>query len=136
MGNNQVKKINFEDLNYCQNEAIIISTLPNHKQDCLIYKTLPHYNEEKIINDLVKNNNMDKTIVIYGENANDISVYNKYKQLISLGFSNVYIYCGGLFEWLLLQDIYGKENFKTTSDELDILKFKATKMFNTISLCN
>lgn len=136
MGNNQVKKINFEDLNFCQNEAIIISTLPNDKQDCLIYKTLAHYDEEKIINDLVKNNNMNKIIIIYGENANDTTVYNKYKQLITLGFSNAYIYCGGLFEWLLLQDIYGKENFKTTTDELDILKFKAAKVLNTISLCN
>lgn len=136
MGNNQVKKINFEDLNYSQNDAVVISTLPTHKQECLIYKTVPYYDEENIINQLVKNNNMSKIIIVYGENANDISIYNKYKQLISLGFCNVYLYCGGLFEWLLLQDIYGKENFKTTSEELDILKFKPAKVFGTVSLLN
>ena len=37
----------------------------------------------------------------------------KYDQLIGLGFVNVFIYPGGLFEWLLLQDIYGYDNFPT-----------------------
>ena len=44
--------------------------------------------------------------------------------MIDLGFINVYIYLGGLFEWLLLQDIYGRDLFKTTKNELDILKYK------------
>jgi len=38
----------------------------------------------------------------------------------------VHIYPGGIFEWLLLQDIYGDDMFKTTSKELDILKYKPT----------
>jgi hypothetical protein len=29
-----------------------------------------------------------------------------------------------MFEWLLLQDIYGAASFPTTSKELDILKYK------------
>ena len=29
-----------------------------------------------------------------------------------------------MFEWLLLQEIYGDENFPTISRELDILKYK------------
>ena len=33
-------------------------------------------------------------------------------------------YPGGVFEWLLLQDIYGNDNFPTTKKELDILKYK------------
>ena len=48
----------------------------------------------------------------------------KYEQLIGLGFTNIYIYPGGLFEWLCLQDIYSKDEFPTTREELDILKFK------------
>ena len=42
----------------------------------------------------------------------------------------VYIYTGGMFEWLLLQDIYGKEAFPTKGDELDILKFKSNSLLS------
>ena len=66
-------------------------------------------------------------IIIYGKNSNDEKIYNKYNQLISLGFYNVYIYSGGLFEWLMLQDIYGEKEFPTTKKELDILKYKSNK---------
>ena len=58
----------------------------------------------------------------------------KYDQLIGLGFPNVFIYPGGLFEWLCLQDIYGYDNFPTTIKELDILKFKAKSVFTTYLL--
>ncbi len=57
-------------------------------------------------------------------NSSDDSVVKKYNQLYKLGFKNVYIYIGGLFEWLLLQDIYGEEEFPTTNKILDILQYK------------
>ena len=41
-----------------------------------------------------------------------------------MGFSQIYVYPGGIFEWLLLQDIYGEDSFPTTKKELDILKYK------------
>ena len=72
----------------------------------------------------------DIKIVIYGKNSNDEKLYNKYNQLISLGFYNVYVYPGGLFEWLMLQDIYGEKEFPTTKKELDILKYKPNKVLN------
>ena len=50
----------------------------------------------------------NKYIIIYGKNSIDITAENKYNQIKSLGFMNVLLYSGGLFEWLLLQDIYGK----------------------------
>jgi enhancing lycopene biosynthesis protein 2 len=40
------------------------------------------------------------------------------------------VYTGGLFEWLLLQDIYGTQEFLTTKKELDLLKFKPNKILN------
>ena len=92
-------------------------------QSCLINGTIQINQEEKIINDLIISN-PDIYVVIYGKNSNDESTYKKYKQINELGFSNVRLYIGGLFEWLLLQDIYGNDDFKTTSDELDILKYK------------
>jgi hypothetical protein len=52
----------------------------------------------------------------------------KCQQLQSLGFNKIYIYSGGLFEWMLLQDIYGKDLFQTTSIEVDILKYKSSKI--------
>ena len=42
----------------------------------------------------------------------------------------VYLYLGGLFEWLLLQDIYGFDDFPTTSRQLDILKYKPGQKLN------
>jgi hypothetical protein len=69
-------------------------------------------------------------IVIYGRNSNDERLYKKYQQLLSLGFYNVCVYLGGLFEWLLLQDIYGADEFPTTSKQLDMLKYKANSVLN------
>ena len=71
------------------------------------------------------------SIYIYGLNYADSTVYNKYDQLCALGLENVYIYPGGLFEWLLLQDIYGIDDFPTTKNELDHLKFKGKSIFTT-----
>ena len=69
-------------------------------------------------------------IIIYGKNSDDQTIYNKYEQLNKLGFYNIYLYSGGLFEWLLLQDIYGKDEFPTTIFELDHLKYKSQSTFN------
>ena len=75
-------------------------------------------------------------IIIYGKNCNDEKIYKKYQQLLSLGFYNVFVYPGGLFEWLLLQDIYGTEEFPTTSKQLDVLKYKPSPMLNIMLLEN
>ena len=69
------------------------------------------------------------TIIVYGKNNSDPSSEKKAKQLVSLGFTNVFIYIGGMFEWLLLQDIYGNIEFPTTKKQLDILKYKQTRQF-------
>ena len=54
-----------------------------------------------------------------------MKVYEKYNQLVQLGFTNISVYIGGLFEWMLLQDIYGDTSFPTTSKQLDILRYKS-----------
>jgi len=66
----------------------------------------------------------DKKIILYGKNCNDETVTEKMIQLKKLGLSDVFIYRGGLFEWMLLQDIYGEKEFPTTKREVDILRFK------------
>ena len=63
-------------------------------------------------------------IIVYGKNSNDITILHKYEQLGKLGFTNVHIYTGGIFEWMLLHEIYGKDLFKITRYEIDILRYR------------
>ena len=110
---------------------ILINTMESNLQQCLIKSTLSIVNEDTVLNQIIdKSQFKEVIIIIYGCNAVDISVDKKYKQLIDLGFPNVYIYNGGMFEWLLLQDIYGQDNFPTTSCDLDILKYKPRSKLN------
>tara|TARA_E500000178_G_scaffold346396_1_gene397955 strand:- start:865 stop:1284 length:420 start_codon:yes stop_codon:yes gene_type:complete len=133
MGNNlSINKINFEDMKYMQNDnnCIIINTMDSNKQNCLIKGTLFINDEEKILNNLIQNKNFEQLIIIYGENSCDNKIIKKYNQLIKLNFTNVYIYPGGLFEWLLLQDIYGYDLFTTTTNNQDFLIYKGEQKFN------
>ena len=127
MGNLLSNEKNFILVNFDyliqDNDYILINTLPSNNQNCLIIKTIDSNSEEKFINHLL-NNDINKNIVIYGKNCSDISTLSKFKQLKNLGFKNIKIYMGGLFEWLLLQDIYGNDKFQTTTKEIDILKYR------------
>ena len=133
MGNTQsIKKINYEDMQtIIKNPEIylIINTLLPGEQQCLIVNTTLANNEEIIINKFMKENKSIR-IIIYGNNCNDENVNKKYQQLLSLGFYNICIYFGGMFEWLLLQDIYGNDLFPTTKKELDLLKYKSIQSLN------
>jgi hypothetical protein len=126
------KKISFEDMQHAirlTDQYIIINTMSVAEQDYLIKNTISYQMEENIINDLLNKYDMKtRKFVVYGKNANDESAEKKYKQLVSLGFADVYIYLGGMFEWVILQDIYGTDEFPTTRKVLDILKFKPAKM--------
>lgn len=128
MGNvHAVPKSNFEGVQQAikqPNLILLINTLPENHQDCLIQNTVVASKEEEIINKYLQLNQKNIQIIVYGKNNNDETVYKKYKQLIKLGFTNVLLYLGGMFEWLLLQDIYGYETFITTKRELDFLKYK------------
>ena len=104
---------------------LLINTLPPGMQGCLIPGTLPIDEEEVSMNAmLLEPGGKDREIIVYGKNTNDETVHKKYQQLIGLGFKNVRVYLGGMFEWLLLQDIYGATSFPTTAMETDILKYK------------
>jgi hypothetical protein len=133
MGNSvcQIRNINFEDMQttILNKQSIIINTLDPKNQECLIKGTVTIEDEIRILNaQLTKDKN--SRIIVYGTNACDYSIIKKYEQLIGLGFSNVFVYPGGLFEWLLLQDVYGFELFPTTKKENDLLKYKGSQQFN------
>lgn len=121
-----IQKIGFEDIKkgIHHRNTILINTLSSNEQQCLIQNTLDIRSEESTINDLLDNYKMKQIhIIVYGKNNTDDTVEKKYRQLRGLGFSHVYIYYGGMFEWLLLQDIYGTQEFPTTTKILDILKY-------------
>lgn len=128
-GNDDFNKIGFDDIVYLNKNPsknfILINTLPINEQSFLIKGTVSFQIEEKIINDSLKQYDQI-TIIIYGKNNIDNSVEIKYRQLQNLGYSrnNLFIYYGGILEWSLLQDIYGDDNFQTTSHNIDVLKFK------------
>jgi hypothetical protein len=141
MGNVQSpKKVNYEDIQLIiskkKQNILLINTLELKEQECLIPNTVSVHQEEKIINTNLKNNTLE--IVIYGKNNSDKSVEKKYLKLSELGFTNIYIYPGGIFEWLCLQDIYGSSSFPTTKLELgaDILKYKQKSLFCNYMLTN
>lgn len=148
MGSNQSKnKINYEDMQHAalnnsvyknndyEKKYVIINTMDKISQSCLIQNTIPIQEEEEMINGILNNkypNANNIIVIVYGMNSNDESINSKYEQLVKLGIKNVFVYTGGMFEWLLLQDIYGRDLFPTTSRELDILKYKPRKQLNIL----
>lgn len=132
MGNqvSLVPKVSYEDIQMVvyrniniAYSVLLINTLPERMQHCLIQSTIDFRQEEQIINDCITNN-PNIMIIVYGKNSNDITILHKYEQLVKLGFTNVYIYTGGIFEWMILYEIYGKELFKIKGYERDHLRYR------------
>jgi hypothetical protein len=122
-----IQKINFEDVQKITKTPdgyVMINTLPESEQGCLLLNTVPAHQEEYTMNELIQRNKKNIHIIIYGRNSNDEGVYKKYHQLTKMGFYNISLYPGGMFEWLMLQDIFGFQEFMTTKKELDFLKYK------------
>ena len=127
--------IGFDDMKTAiDKDYLLITTAGATESDNLIRNTTHPIDEENVINELISSNNMSKYIIIYGKNNCDPNMYLKYRDLISFGFFNVFVYAGGLFEWMLLQDIYGDDNFPSTIYELDILRFKPHSILNGVKL--
>lgn len=125
--------IGFDDVLHCikhPEKYAIIHTMPASHQ-ILISGTLVAAEEEVFVNDcLSKYTETPKTIVLYGRNCCDDSPHQKRAQLLSYGIRDVYIYSGGLFEWGLLQDIYGVSEFPTTAKIDDLLAYRPPLAFH------
>lgn len=122
------QRIGADDLLYLITEKnVLINTLIGTEQTLLIQSTVPIEMEEFIINNLLSCNKTQKSIIIYGKNHTDVSIYIKYKQLIKLGFRQhlLYIYTGGLYEWILLHNCdNNKYTFNCLHNEIDLQKHK------------
>jgi len=121
------RAIGFDDMLRCIRtpaKYAIIHTMPA-TESILINGTLNPKEEEAFINEYLSRYVEDqKTIILYGRNCCDDSPRQKRAQLLSLGISDVYVYVGGLFEWALLQDIYGATEFPTTNLVTDLLLYR------------
>ena len=136
MGNSETTQINYEIVqDYLNNnhnqDCIVINTLSPSNQDCVISSTIAPDDEEQIINELLEKRSNLTRIILYGKNCRDATVAKKIEQFKLLGLLScvrIQVYSGGLFEWLLLQEIYGEELFKTAitnpNKTVDLLKYK------------
>ena len=131
-----IKMVDYEDIIYAIKNPdiyLIINTLPIGEQHVLIKGTISSENEETTINTMITNYETDNiTVIVYGKNANDETSRKKYHQIQKLGFRNVFLYSGGLFEWLLLQDIFGDINFPTTGKTNNFLYYKPPSVISKI----
>ena len=95
MGNVQtINRINFEDMQqiiHRTNGIIVINTLSSHDQSCLIKSTTPASQEETLIDRCIERKNYRVRIIVYGRNANDITIFAKHQQLTKMGFVNIHI---------------------------------------------
>lgn len=118
-------KIGFESLLARHTTTILLNTLPETNQSCLIAGTIECADEEARLNAVIQEGTMrNLEIIVYGMHACDPTPETKCAQLRALGFSRVSIYPGGLFEYLLLQDVFGATTFPTRGRELDLLRYR------------
>lgn len=126
MGNSISNLINFETLKEMQKDGATLIHIMDETEKVLIIGTLSAEKELEKINKMLSKNDYEKDIIIYGRNNHEYEkLLKKQKQLASLGFKTIHIYLGGMFEWLLLQDVYGSKEFPTEKkgDIMDFIPF-------------
>ena len=90
---------------------ILITVISNHTDATLIKGTLGEAEELRHVNEIIRKKNLDERIFVYGENCSDSRVYSKARQLKKLGLKEVFVYTGGIFEWMLLGEVFGQDQF-------------------------
>lgn len=121
-------RVNFEAVPTASADGLLLTTLgssPGADPECAIAGTVPECQEAGRIKDVLSSS-PDIPIVIYGSNSVDVAPFEKWRNLTQRGFTNVTVYTGGLFEWLLLREVYGAEVFPVTNPQNDLLRFKGT----------
>jgi len=117
---------NYDDIR--QNQCVLIHTMED--ESILIERTLTIEKEITKINGLIADHSYDTHIIVYGKNVDDYeALVKKRNQLLKLGFRNVWFYPGGLFEWILLRDVFGTRQFPTTADAKDLFKYSPRSAF-------
>jgi len=120
---------NYEDIQrgIVDKDGIMIHIMDN--DEMLIVGTTSIDKETATMNQLLNDHEYDTHIIVYGKNTDDYErLVKKRGQLMTLGFRNVWFYPGGLFEWSLLQDIFGKSQFPTTNEVRDIIRYRQREL--------
>lgn len=120
--------VGFEDVKHAIRAGpakfILINTF---EQDVIVQGTVSSDREETVINaQLTDYTKPDLPIIVYGRNSCDDSVDAKEKQLRALGLEDIYVFRGGMFEWLLMGDVFGQDEFpivRRGTLGVDILKY-------------
>jgi hypothetical protein len=121
MGNACVPKANFEQMQEAlRTRAVIINVLGEKEQGVLILGTQTLATEVAAVEAAISSK---AVVYVYGTNDHDARAVAKCEQLEKLG-AKPRLYVGGLFEWLLLQDIFGAEHFPTTAKTNQLLDFR------------
>jgi hypothetical protein len=122
MGNGSslnVQRATFDEVR--EGKGLLISVLDETDQRVLVKGTVPCGDEVGEVERAIREK---QPIVIYGKNAHDDKIWLKYKQLTKLGGS-ARVYVGGLFEWLLLHEVYGSDAFPLTTPEMvDLYQYR------------
>jgi len=131
MGNTEsrIQTANFDNVKY--DKHILIHVMDDADQRVLIKGTLTIEDEVNTLNSVLNASKQGETsVIIYGKNTDDYGrVVKRYNQLRQLGF-NAFVYLGGIFEWLLLQEVYGISEFQIDNRgtaKVDVLKFAPTR---------
>lgn len=133
-----IEKVGFEDIKHAiqyPDKYIIINTLDEVEQHVLIKGTTNAVVEERVINNLIDKYSVHlMKVIIYGKNDCDESVERKCSQLKGIGFADIFVYVGGLFDWLLLQEIYGPAEFPTIGVCKDLLRYRPVKKAGVLKI--
>ena len=123
MGNKEsftVEKASFENVLLLEKSGVLISVFAEDDQNLLIAGTVPCAKEVEAVESAIA---AKRSIIVYGRNSHDERVFTKYAQIKKLG-GLVKVYLGGLFEWILLNEIYGNDRFPLTAKVVDLYQYR------------
>jgi len=87
--------------------SLILSTMITQRGSPFILGTLSKQLEEVTLSAMLRTKRFNIPILVYGHNSFDKTVETMCNILLNRGFTHVFVYIGGMFEWLLLNKLYG-----------------------------
>ena len=109
----QIKEIGVTDFKKLlgTGRVLLFNGLKKQYHSCVIPGTIPYPAMRKVI----KNMEEEDIAVVYCANYS-CNASHKFAEKKLGHLETVYIYSGGVFEWLLLQKKYGKKKYPTSGD--------------------
>ena len=109
----QIKEIGVTDfIKLIRTDRVLLfNGLKKQYHSCVIPGTIPYSDMRKVI----KNMSVEHIPVVYCANYS-CNASHKFAEKKLGHLETVYIYSGGVFEWLLLQKKYGKKKYPTSGD--------------------